>query len=271
MADIRADDTQRHAEAVAETDAPLAAHDVDEEPIEANRRLYEGWRYAAIAAAAALYAAFHMAALNGLSIERWTGVEIPYLPTFPMETWNFRIVHVAGALALGFVLFAGRPFEDRETPPLGWAAYAFGALGLWSCGVALSFAIDIAGGTMWNGMDEGIRFREVWLFGVPLLVATAGSIALGWFHRRRREGFAAPDLALAICGVAVATYLITIYGTLMRNSTGTSFAPIGISLAAVAGTALIMELTRRVAGLALVAISLVFLAYVFTGSTCRAS
>jgi hypothetical protein len=25
-----------------------------------------------------------------------------------METWNFRIVHIAGALALGFLLFSPR-------------------------------------------------------------------------------------------------------------------------------------------------------------------
>ena len=36
-------------------------------------------------------------------------------------------------------------------------------------------------------------------------------------------------------------------------------------LAAVAGTALIMELTRRVAGLALIVISGIFLIYVFVG------
>ena len=271
MADIRADDTGRHAEAAADAgpeeraEGPIRVEGVDEEPVEANRRLYEGWRATAIAAAAAIYAAFHMAALYGLSISELTGVTIPFLPSFPMETWNFRIVHVAGALALGFALFAGRPFDDRETPALGWAAYALGALALWCCGVALSFALDIAGGVAWNGIDEGIRSREIWLFGVPLLVATGGSIALGWVHRRRREGFSAPDMALGICGVAVAIYLITIYGTLMRNSTGTPFAPIGISIAALAGTALILELTRRVAGMALVVISAVFLAYVFAG------
>ena len=271
MADIRGDDTRRHAEAVAEAppegraEGPITVEGVDDEPVEANRRLFAGWRYMVVAAAAGLYAFFHMAALNGLSISDRTGVTIPLLPSFPMETWNFRIVHVAGALALGFVLFSGRPFEERETPALGWAAYAFGALALWSCGVAASFAVDISAGAMWNGMDEGIRSREIWLYGVPLWVATAGAIGLGWIHRRDREGFAAPDVVLALCGVAVAIYLITIYGTLMRNSTGTPFAPIGISMAAIAGTALILELTRRVAGMALVVISAVFLAYVFVG------
>ncbi|NNJ67380.1 MAG: TRAP transporter fused permease subunit, partial [Boseongicola sp.] len=88
---------------------------------------------------------------------------------------------------------------------------------------------------------------------------------LGWLHKSPRGRYAVPDIVLGICGIAVATYLITIFGTLMRNSTGTPFAPIGISLAAVAGTALIMELTRRVAGLALIIIAGIFLVYVFTG------
>ncbi len=271
MADIRADDTARHAETVAgaeperRAEGPISVEGVDDEPVEANRRLLIGWRHAVIGTAAALYAAFHMAALNGLSISEWTGVTIPLLPSFPMESWNFRIVHVAGALALGFALFAGRGFSDDETPGLGWAAYAFGALALMALGVALGFAVEIASGAMWNGLDAGIRQREIWLFGAPLWTATAGAIALGWVHRRRREGFAAPDIVLGICGAAVAAYLITIYGTLMRNSTGTPFAPIGIAMAAVAGTALILELTRRVAGMALVVISAVFLLYVFTG------
>lgn len=240
----------------------------DEEPVEDNRRDFTGWRLTTIAWVSGIYAALHMAALNGLSIERWTGIEIGLLPTFPMETWNFRILHVAGALFLGFLLYSARPFaEDRQSESrlLNWPAWGLAVLAVLSLGTALSFSVEISNGVMWNGMDEGIRNREVWWFGVPLVVATVGGIVLSWFHRKQRDGIAAPDIVLGICAAAVAVYLITIYGTLMRNSTGTPFAPIGISLAAVAGVALILELTRRVAGLALVIISAVFLAYVFTG------
>ncbi len=246
----------------------VIAEGVDDEPVEANRRSFAGWRLTVVTWFAALYAAFHMIALNGVSIRDWTGINLSFLPTFPMETWNFRIIHVAGALFLGFVLFAARRFpaeDEDESRAIRLPSAAFGVLALISLATAVSFAIDIAGGTMWNGMDEGIRNREIWWFGVPLLVATAGGTVLGWIHLRRRDGFSAPDIVLGICACAVAVYLITIYGTLMRNSTGTPFAPIGISLAAVAGTALILELTRRVAGMALVIISAVFLAYVFTG------
>src|SRR6056297_3092955 len=252
----------------ARSDDSVVAEGVDEEPVESNRRTFHGRSYVLIATFSTLYAAFHMAALNGLSISDWTGIEIPFLPTFPMETWNCRIVHVAGALALGFLLFAGRGFPEdasRETRAFTYVSYALMVPALFATGVAISFSLEIAGGVMWNGIDEGIRFRETWLFGAPLWLATAGGILVSWLHARDRGGFAAPDIVLGICGVAVAVYLITIYGTLMRNSTGTPFAPIGISMAAVAGAALIMELTRRVAGLALVIISGIFLVYVFTG------
>jgi len=258
------------SEKTAQADGVVVADGVDEEPVESNRRLYEGRTYLVISLFATVYAAFHMAALNGLSISEMTGgaVVIPFLPTFPMETWNFRIVHIAGALALGFLLFGGTRFaSDRSevNPLFTWAALALMVPALFALGTALSFAVEIAGGVMWNGLDATIRFNETWLFGAPLMAATVGGIVLSWFDRRGRGAVNPLDLVLAVCGVAVAAYLITIYGTLMRNSTGTPFAPIGISIAAVAGTLLIMELTRRVAGMALVVISAVFLLYVFTG------
>ncbi|WP_404382989.1 TRAP transporter permease [Caenispirillum salinarum] len=248
----------------------VIAEGVDEEPIEPNRRIFEGRGFIFISAVSTIYAFFHIAALNGLGISALTGglVQIPYLPEFPMETWNFRIVHIAGALGLGFMLFAGRGFadgRDDETRMMEYIAWALMLPALMSLGVALSFAVEIAQGVAWNGIDPGIRFKETWLFGLPLMIATVGGILLSWFNKRERTYIAAVDFVLTVCAISVAAYLITIYGTLMRNSTGTPFAPIGISIAAVAGALLIMELTRRVAGLALVVISLVFLVYVFAG------
>jgi TRAP transporter 4TM/12TM fusion protein len=215
-----------------------------------------------------------MAALNGLSIEAMTGglIDLPLLPTLPMETWNFRILHIAGMLVLGFLLYAAAPFRDSDdgSPSLTtWAAWALVVPALWALGAAFSISADIRGGeVMWNGLDPAIRFRETWIYGVPLIATTAAAIVLSWVHRRGRAVVTAPDIVLSICAIAVAVYLTTIFDTrltAMRNSTGTPFAPIGISLASVAGTLLIMEITRRVAGLALVIISGVFLAYVFTG------
>jgi len=256
-------------QAIDDKNTAVLADGVDEEPVEANRRMFTHWRLILISTLATLYAAFHMAALNGLSLSGMTGLEVPFLPSFPLETWNFRIVHVAGALFLGFLLFGSRmnfaeqpSHSNKAFNMLTWLLLA---AALFACGAAISFGLRISAGEMWNGIAPEFRNAEIYWFGIPLLVATFGGIVLGWLDRTPRHLFSLPDLVLGVCALGVAIYLVTIFGTLMRNSTGTPFAPIGISLAAVAGTALIMELTRRVTGMALITIASAFLVYVFVG------
>lgn len=109
-------------------DEHLIADGVDEEPVEHNRRMFEGGGLTFITISAAIYAAFHMLALNGVSLSGMTGglVNLPFLPDFPLETWNFRIVHVAGALALGFLWYSANSFSESpgtSTPLLGYLSY----------------------------------------------------------------------------------------------------------------------------------------------------
>lgn len=230
-------------------DSPMLAHDVDEEPIEPNRRIFDGGILKFVTLLAIAYSAFHLYSLN----------------IAPLETWSFRIVHIAGALVLGFILFAGARFVSGEHGVARhrwttWIAAVALLPGLYALYQVFSFYQMVQGGVMRIPGD-----LETWNFGWPLLVATGTGMVLSWFHQRERSRFSLPDLVLIVCSVAVAGYLLVVYNTSMRMSTGTSFAPIGISFAAIAGTALIMELTRRVAGMALVVIGLVFLAYVFAG------
>ncbi len=350
----------------------VIAEGVDEEPVESNRRLFSGRAYAIIAAIAFVYAAFHMAALNGMSIssviaspwsiqaslsesaaqdgfeelraalgpagEDFTGnsmrrllvlaeevaatvangddiralsqditlaqaeaadlrataraikatwaARLPFLPTLPMEPWNFRMVHIAGALVLGFLLFAshGFPASDRpqrKTPTLTLVAAALAIPALVSAAAVITLiqflmtgpVIEMGGRVLWISQADipetfavydWVYHREIWWFGLPLLLATFGAIATGWFERRERGDFTASDMVLGLCAVVVALYLITIYGTAARNAVGTPQVPIGVAFAATAGAALILELTRRVAGMALVVITGVFLVYTFT-------
>jgi TRAP transporter 4TM/12TM fusion protein len=255
----------------------VIAEGVDEEPVEGNRRLFEGRAYLFIAGLATLYAAFHMLALNGVSISDWTGIEVPLLPQFPLETWNFRIVHIAGALALGFLLFSAHTFQPdrphRETRGITVLAALLAIPALIAGATAIGFANTIGSGELpeMGGLTTWAAFpgteiyqAEVRWFGIPLLIATVGAIATGWVERRGRETFAASDIVLALCGIVVAIYLVAIYGTAARNSVGTPFVPIGVAFAATAGSAMILELTRRVAGLALVVITGIFLLYTFT-------
>ncbi|UFS56716.1 TRAP transporter permease [Comamonadaceae bacterium M7527] len=249
---------------------PILAEGVDEEPIEHNRRQFQNVLLWVVAISSGVYAFMHVAALNGLSLSGMSLglLSFDFLPTMPLETWNFRIAHVAGALALGFLVFSGSRFSD-ETTALSNVWHLLSAvmvvLALFGLYGAVGIASDIAGGAMWNGVDKAIKYRETWLLGAPLVAASLGASMISWLHHTKRHHTTLADIALVIASFAVAVYLIAVYGTLMRNATGTPFAPIGISLVAVAGTILIMELTRRVAGLALVAIASVFLLYVFVG------
>ena len=261
-----------------QVDGPILAEGVDEDPVEGNRRLFTGPGYMAVALVSILYALVHMLALNGVSLSSWTGIDLPFLPQFPLETWNFRIMHIAGALALGFLIFASHSFADdpaatKQTRLLSILAAAFGIPALIAGATAIGFTAQIASGSLpqMGGLTTWAAFpgteiyaAEVNWFGIPLFIATFGAIITGWFERRARDSFAASDIVLAACGIVVAIYLIAIYGTAARNSVGTTFVPIGVAFAATAGSALILELTRRVAGLALVVITGIFLLYTFT-------
>ncbi len=263
-------------EQTAQTEGPVIADGVDEEPVESNRRLFTGRAKLIVALISILYAGFHMAALNGVSISAYTGLELPLLPQFPLETWNFRIVHIAGALVLGFLLFSAHTFSNEDKPQtrmLSLAGYALlipAAIAFWT---VLGFLKLVNSGDLpeMSGLPTWASFpgtpiynSETYWYGVPLLVATLGAIVLGWFEKRDRDGFAASDIVLCACAVLVALYLVPIYSTAARNSVGTTFVPIGVAFAATAGSAMILELTRRVAGLALVIITAVFLVYTFT-------
>jgi len=270
-------------------DGIVLAEGIDDEPVEKNRRSFIGWRHALIATLATLYAGLHMAALNGLSIEGMTyrlaeilgsenpqGIEFGFLPQFPMETWNFRIVHIAGALVLGFLMFSPRFFTDDARPETRVFSLA-GLVLLVPAAIAvfttIQFSLSVASGDLprMGGLQTWAAFpgtdlyaQELRWFGIPLMIATFGGIILGWIEHRDRGQFATSDIVLAVCAVAVALYLIPVYSTAARNSVGTSFVPIGVAFAATAGSALILELTRRVAGLALVVITGIFLVYTFT-------
>ena len=224
------------------------ADGVDEDVVEPNRRLFTGWQFLLFAALAIAYSSFHLISLN----------------VYPMETWSFRIVHIAGALILGYGLFAGARFAEDGQPASGdwikWVSYALLIPAAYTLAQVFVMYQTLSGSAM--RIDPNV---ENWHYGYPLMATTAGAIVLSWFYRQARHRFNPADLVLMVCAMASAGYLLVAYNTNIRMSTGTSFAPAGISWAAIAGSLLILELTRRVAGLALVVISAVFLTYVFAG------
>ena len=67
--------TDQTADAEDQTDGPILAEGIDDEPVETNRRLFTGKPFLIVAILSTFYAAFHMAALNGMSISGMTGIE----------------------------------------------------------------------------------------------------------------------------------------------------------------------------------------------------
>ncbi|MFO7703695.1 MAG: TRAP transporter permease, partial [Halopseudomonas sp.] len=131
---------------------PIVIEGVDDEPIESNRRQYGGWLLRAVTALAILYSAFHLYVLN----------------ISPMESWSFRIVHVTGALILGYLFFSGSRFvsADDARPAQRWTHFA--ALALM---IPATYAL-VQTAVIYRLMQDGtLRMStdlETWHYGWPL-------------------------------------------------------------------------------------------------------
>jgi TRAP-type uncharacterized transport system fused permease subunit len=222
--------------------------DVDE-PVGTNERRFIGWQAHAIAIACAVYTAWHLVVLN----------------YWPVETWTYRIMHIAGGLTLGFFLVSATMFdeEDRSVDPMRPIRIALlsiaSVLVVYSgfCVATAYFIRDVQGA----GNPPDWVFAH---FGWPLAVGTLIAIVGGWFFRGKGHRVQWGDIVLAIAAMVVAAYLIFVLVP-FRMRAGTALAQPGDFWAAMVGAFLIMELTRRVAGLPLVVISGIFLIYTFAG------
>ncbi len=222
--------------------------DIDE-PVGNNERSFVGWQATAIAIACATYTAWHLVVLN----------------YWPVETWTYRIMHIAGGLVLGFFLVSAARFDEREKDADPLRAVRLAVLGVSSALVGWS-AFCIA--TAWFIRDvQGDGSPPDWVFasfGWPLGVGSGLAIVGGWVFRGKSRRVQGLDMVLALAAVVVAAYLIFVL-TPFRMRAGTGLAQPADFWAAMIGAFLIMELTRRVAGLPLVVISGVFLVYTFAG------
>ena len=232
----------------AEDDGRVIAKGVDDEPTAGNRRLFHGWRFTIAGGFAAIYAAWHVYTLN----------------VAPMETWAFRMTHVMGALILGFLLFAAASFP-RERSAIArahWVAAGLSALPILYALIQVGLMhLDLQGGARAIAAEI-----EVWHFGVPALAGTLLALLGSWLYRARQDRFAPFDLVLILAALASSSYLLVhLDGTALRMRAGTPFASPGNLYASLVGVLLILELTRRVAGLALVIIALIFVGYAFVG------
>lgn len=230
---------------------PVIAQGVDEEPMAPNQRDPGARIGMLIAVLCAAYTIFHLTVMV----------------LYPLETWAYRMFHVCGGLVIGFLTYSAltqdKTAQDGATRPgpLELALLAVAALG-----IGYGFVIIAYAWLSWwlagVAMPPAFGFRT---YGLPLAGGTAAAIIAGWLFSSRDRGRIYPaDVLLCFASVAVLGYILFVVGGL-RMRAGTAMAQPGDLWAAVTGVMLILELTRRLTGLALVIIVGVFIAYSFLG------
>ncbi|MCG5494945.1 MULTISPECIES: TRAP transporter permease [Ectothiorhodospira] len=229
-------------------DIVAAAAAAAEEGTSSQRNLTR-WQYWLLFALGLTYTSFHLLVLN----------------VFPMETWTFRILHVAGALVIGFAIVAACVPPSEQSPGRRWllellpmvitvgaALYAVGAV------IAAYLMRHVWGYDSWSMPD--------WLFqsfGWTLLATTVLGILFAWVFKPRSDRIGWYDWSLMAASVSVGAYLVFHLEDLQFRAGVMPTQP--DFWVSVAGILLILELTRRVAGMALVVIAAVFILYGFIG------
>lgn len=236
----------------ASADSAMIASGVDAEIVTGNQRVPTGIAGKVIIALCILFTSFHVGVMN----------------LYPLETWTYRLIHVGGGLALGFLLFSSMLFADEAVPGrrglsrgLYLALLAPGALA-----VAAAFVQAVGFFVTGEGVGQAAaKTALVASFGWPLVGGTLWLIAMSWVLPDRERGtLDLADVFLALAAVTVAMYII-FHAPFLRLRAGTALAKDADMFAAIAGVILILEMTRRLAGLALVIIAGLFVLYSFVG------
>lgn len=250
------------SQTAAATGATLDTAAVDDEVITSNQRVFGGRLGLAMATLCVVYTAFHIGAMNGLH-DRLT--DLLGLPSIDLtEPWRYRLTHVGGGLVLGFLLFAARGLGDPgPAARLTTLERALTALaGLMLALAAVQMALMVATGDLI--VMGAPAAKALYTLGWPLAGGTLLAILAGWIAPSRpRNSFPVADALLALAAIVVTVYFIS-HAAFLRNRAGVIPHPNDM-WAAIAGIVLILELTRRLAGMALVIIVGVFLAYGFLG------
>jgi TRAP transporter 4TM/12TM fusion protein len=234
--------------AAARTEAESIADGVDKEIVTSNQRVFTGSLGIAVATLCILYTGFHIFSMN----------------LYPIETWIYRLSHVAGGLALGFLIFSARSLStDGEDAPLSLVEKsllaAAGALLLLAAGqLALMWVTD---DRITTGSPAD---KHLMTFGYPLIAGTVLALFASWTQPRRdRAHLSIADVLLSGAALVAGLYIIG-HAEFLRTRAQVFPHPNDM-WASIAGIILILELTRRLAGLALVIIVAVFLIYGFVG------
>ncbi|WP_417599603.1 TRAP transporter permease [Pararhodobacter oceanensis] len=235
--------------AASSQDGTSLLNAVDDEIVSDNQRVYLGTSGKIAAILCVSYTAFHLIVMN----------------FYPLETWVYRLIHVSGGLALGYIFFSAHTLDlgrtsQRGRGALGYCLAIIGGAAVVLATVTLALALMrndlIATGASADKMVAG--------FGYPIIIGTALAVIAAWLAPPRTRGrLSVADGVLAMAAITVGTYIIAHAGFLRVRAQ--VFPHPNDMWAAIAGIILILEMTRRLAGIALVVIVSFFLAYAFVG------
>lgn len=196
----------------------------------------------------ALYSTWHLYVLN----------------IAPLETWTYRILHIAGALILGLAMSSAVSIKPGLKEPVARPSVLLGGVALLGTLVPL-----VALAAMYFALQGGAEAPPDWaasIFGIPLAAGAVLAVLTGWFYPARQAKVPLHDIALIVATIASCGFILMSLDALqLRLRAGTPFADTNNGWAAFVVVLLIAELTRRLAGLALVAIAVVFIGYAFLG------
>ncbi|WP_229721938.1 TRAP transporter permease [Marinobacterium nitratireducens] len=188
-----------------------------------------------IVAASALYVLLQLLALN----------------LYPMEAWSQRILHMTGGLALGALIFSGASYRVRGGSRTGTALGAVALL----MSVATAASYLLVDRTL---LDQPGMNPFSWL----LIFTTLTTIPATWLANRG-QSWRPADIAVAILCLTVGGYLIE-YLDMLQFRAG-AFPTTTDAMVSAAAIALLLEITRRTTGMAMVIIAAVFVVYAFVG------
>ncbi|MCZ4262700.1 TRAP transporter fused permease subunit [Limimaricola sp. G21655-S1] len=231
------------------TSPVVATAAVDDDPPAGNQRVFIGPRHYLFATACAAYAVFHLAVMN----------------LYPLETWTYRLLHLGGGLALGFLLYGAYGVVPEQAAARRSVGNTL-LLALAAAGTLFGAGAILAVWANWwflgNAVPPGWAVAS---FGIPLTLGTTAAVLHGWLFEDRRIGtWTLADILLAVATAASIGYVIY-FARALQMRAGMPMAQPGDMWAAITGVILILEAVRRMAGMALVIISAVFVAYAFAG------
>ncbi|MDP4031806.1 MAG: TRAP transporter fused permease subunit [Pseudorhodobacter sp.] len=240
------------AENLAEIEVETLVRNVDAEIITANQRVPVGPTALLVIGFCILYTGFHIAVMN----------------LYPLEPWTYRLLHVGGGLALGFLLYSSAVFSDAE-PAAPRAMPEKTYLLLLAPGAIAVLAAFAQTAGFWltgTGLTQAAGKTDfVVSLGWPLVAGVVWLLAVSWLLPGRKRGrLDLADAFLAVAAITVMLYII-FHAPFLRLRAGTALAKEMDMYAALAGVILILEMTRRLAGLALVIIAALFIVYSFVG------